>query len=64
MLRQPGHPSAFRLHPSFGKWCAIAVVLVTPGSFVVLPAIWLVRNWHLVKKLEDRLDWGEMREGY
>ncbi len=39
-----------------GKWCAIAVVLVTPGSFVVLPVIWLARNWHLVKKLEERLD--------
>jgi len=47
-----------------GKWCAIAVVLVTPGSFIVLPAIWLARNWHLVRKLEERLEWGELREGY
>ena len=60
MLRHPVSLSPAQL----GKWCAIAVVLVTPGSFVVLPAIWVVRNWHLVKKLEDRLDWGEIREGY
>ena len=58
MLRLPKNSA------KFGKWCAIAVVLVTPGSFIVLPAIWVVRNWHLVKQLEARMDWGEMREGY
>ena len=57
----------FRLPASsakLGKLCAIVVVLLTPGSFIVLPAIWLGRNWHLVKRLEARIDWGEMREGY
>jgi len=51
-------------HRNFGKWCAVVVVLVTPGSFVVVPAIWLARNWHLVKRIEERLEWGEIREGY
>ena len=41
----------------FGKWCAIAVALAAPGSFIVLPAIWLSRNWHLVKKMEKRIAW-------
>jgi hypothetical protein len=26
------------------KWCAYAVLLLTPGSFVVLPVLWLVRR--------------------
>jgi hypothetical protein len=25
------------------KWCAYALVLLAPGSFVVLPALWLAR---------------------
>lgn len=25
------------------KWCAYALVLLAPGSFVVLPVLWLVR---------------------
>ena len=45
-----------------GKWCAIAVILATPGSFIVLPALWLARNWRLLKELEARID-GAMREG-
>jgi hypothetical protein len=24
------------------KWCACALVLLAPGSFVVLPAVWLI----------------------
>jgi len=39
-----------------GKWCALAVALVTPGSFIVLPLLWLARNWRPVKHLEARLD--------
>jgi hypothetical protein len=26
------------------KWCAYALLLLAPGSFVVLPALWLVRH--------------------
>lgn len=26
------------------KWCAYALVLLAPGSFVVLPVLWLVRR--------------------
>ena len=26
------------------KWCAYALVLLVPGSFVVLPVLWLVRG--------------------
>jgi hypothetical protein len=27
------------------KWCVYALVLLAPGSFVVLPVLWLVRRW-------------------
>lgn len=27
----------------FGKWCAYALVLLAPGSFVILAVFWLVR---------------------
>jgi len=26
-----------------GKWCVYALVLLAPGSFVVLPLLWLAR---------------------
>jgi len=26
------------------KWCAYALLLLAPGSFVVLPVLWLVRR--------------------
>ena len=26
------------------KLCAYALVLLTPGSFIILPAVWLVRT--------------------
>jgi hypothetical protein len=26
-----------------GKWCAYALIMLAPGSFVVLPVLWLVR---------------------
>lgn len=29
--------------PELWKWCAYALILLAPGSFIVLPAIWLVR---------------------
>jgi hypothetical protein len=36
----------FRLHAPFvpgpRKWAAVALVLLVPGSFVVLPVLWLV----------------------
>jgi len=25
-----------------GKWCAYALMLLAPGSFIVLPVLWLV----------------------
>ena len=27
------------------KWCSYAIVLLAPGSFVVLPLLWLARHW-------------------
>ena len=27
------------------KWCACALILLAPGSFVVLPLLWLARHW-------------------
>jgi hypothetical protein len=27
----------------FGKYCAYALILLAPGSFVLLPVLWLVR---------------------
>jgi len=27
------------------KWYAYAIVLMAPGSFVVLPLVWLARHW-------------------
>ena len=29
--------------PAAGKWCAYLLLLLVPGSFFVLPAVWLVR---------------------
>jgi hypothetical protein len=31
------------LPPATGKWCAYALLLFMPGSFILLPALWLVR---------------------
>jgi hypothetical protein len=28
-----------------GKYCAYALILLAPGSFVVLPVLWLVRQF-------------------
>jgi len=27
------------------KWCACALLLLAPGSFVVLPVLWFARYW-------------------
>ncbi len=27
-----------------GKWCAYVLILLTPGSFVIIPALWLIRR--------------------
>jgi len=27
-----------------GKWCACALALLVPGSFIFLPVLWLVRH--------------------
>jgi hypothetical protein len=28
-----------------GKWCGCALVLLAPGSFVILPLLWLIRQF-------------------
>ena len=42
MRRFPPLPSA-----QLGKWCACALLLLAPGSFLVLPILWIVRRWRL-----------------
>ena len=37
-------------HP-LGKWCAYALLLLLPGSLIVLPVLWLVR---LVRRHDGR----------
>ena len=27
------------------KWCACALLLLAPGSFIVLPLLWVARQW-------------------
>src|SRR4029077_5171388 len=27
------------------KWCACALILLAPGSFVIVPLLWLARQW-------------------
>jgi hypothetical protein len=27
------------------KWCACGLILLAPGSFIVLPLLWLARQW-------------------
>jgi Na+-transporting NADH:ubiquinone oxidoreductase subunit NqrD len=29
---------------SLGKWCIYGLLLLAPGSFLVLPMLWLVRQ--------------------
>ena len=41
MFRLFASPSALEL----GKWCAYALVLLAPGSFVIVPVVLLVRQW-------------------
>ena len=43
MRRFPALPSTARL----GKWCAGALLVLLPGSFLALPVVWLVRRWRL-----------------
>ena len=35
--------------PELRKWCAYALILLVPGSFVMLPVLWLVRLWNGTK---------------
>jgi hypothetical protein len=30
--------------PEVAKWCAFALILLAPGSFIVLPVLWLARR--------------------
>jgi hypothetical protein len=41
MFRQLTAPSPREI----GKYCAYALILLAPGSFVVLPVLWLVRQF-------------------
>ena len=29
----------------WAKWCACALILLAPGSFVIVPLAWLARQW-------------------
>lgn len=31
--------------PRASAWCVFALLLLLPGSFVVLPLLWLVKRW-------------------
>jgi hypothetical protein len=33
------------LPPGLAKWCAYALIALAPGSFVVLPVVWLIRRF-------------------
>jgi hypothetical protein len=56
------HPSAPAVKPSGGfiavslsnlsfrqvaKWCGCVLVLLTPGTFVIIPVLWLIRRFVL-----------------
>jgi len=43
MRRFPALPSKAQL----GRWCACALLLLLPGSFLALPVVWLVRRRRL-----------------
>jgi len=50
MLRPPSVPSSKEL----GKLCAGALILLVPGSFFVLPAVWLVHRWRKAGRLGEQ----------
>jgi hypothetical protein len=50
MFRTLALPSLTELR----KWCAYALVLAVPGSFVVLPVFWLVRHLAVGPRAEKR----------
>ena len=29
----------------WAKWCGCILILLAPGSFVILPVLWLARQW-------------------
>ena len=29
------------------RWCAYVLLLLTPGTFVIIPALWLIRRFAL-----------------
>lgn len=33
-----------------GKWCALGLLLVLPGSLIVLPLVYLARWWRLIAR--------------
>jgi len=46
---------------ALAKWCACALVLLLPGSFVVLPLLWLYRRCALLSARPEMLQAVAMR---
>jgi hypothetical protein len=43
--------------PEVARWCALALVLLAPGSFIVMPIWWLarqVRRWAAIRQPSER----------
>jgi hypothetical protein len=38
-------PNSITSPPHLGKWLAYVLILLTPGSFVLVPVLWLLRHW-------------------
>jgi hypothetical protein len=36
--------------PKLLKWGVCALLLLAPGSFVLLPALWLVKSWAMLRQ--------------
>ena len=36
------------------KWCAYALLLLAPGSFLVLPVLWAVRTYRAGRRSNHR----------
>ena len=48
MLRSPASPSPLELR----KWGIYALLLLAPGSFVLLPAYWLARRLAVAPRVD------------
>ncbi len=43
------------------KWCAYVLLLLLPGSFIVIPLLWLSRRWALMSARSEILPAVAMR---